>query len=65
MREELPDLVGSHLGGVALVVEKDKPPDPIRVSLLRAEAEVAEARDGAHLIKEFRLVHSREEDGVC
>ena len=59
------DVAGPHLGGVALAVEEDVAPDPIRVGLLGAEAEVAQARDGTHLIKEFRLLHGREEREIC
>ena len=50
VREGLPDLVRPHLGGVPLALEKDEAFNPVRVSLLGAEAEVTQARDGAHPI---------------
>ncbi len=43
---------------VSLAVENDEAPDPVRVSLFRANAVVLEAADGANLIEQFRIVRS-------
>ena len=53
------DVLGTHLGRVAFVVEEDEAPDPIRVRLLGAQAQVAHPGDGADVVEELRLVHSR------
>lgn len=57
MGEELPDFFYSHLRRVALPVEENEPPDPVRVSLLGSQAQVAEARDGADAFEESGLLH--------
>ena len=57
MGEELPDLGRAHLLRVALAVEEDEAPDPVRICLLGPDREVAEARDGADAVQELRLVH--------
>jgi hypothetical protein len=50
VRQELPDLVGSHLGGVALLVEEDEASDPVTVGFFGAQAEVSHPRNGPRLI---------------
>ncbi len=57
MGEELPDLFYSHLLRMALALEEDEPLDPVRVSLLGAQAQVSEARDIADAFEEFGLLH--------
>ncbi len=57
MGEELPDFFYSHLRWVTLPVEEDEAPDPVRVSLLGAQAQVSEARDGADAFEESGLLH--------
>lgn len=57
MGEELPDLLDAHLLRVALAVEEDEAFDPVRVSLLRADAEVAQACDRADAIEQFLFRH--------
>ena len=63
--EELPDLFRPHLGGVALAVEEDEAFNPVRVSLLGAEAQVAQAGGRAHASQELGLTHGREGHKVC
>jgi len=41
-----------------VAVEHDEAPDPVCVSLFRANAVVLEATDGSNLIEQFRIVQS-------
>ena len=50
--QELPDFGGSHLLGVALVVEEDEPADPLEIRFFRPQAVVEEAEGVADLIQE-------------
>ena len=51
------DLLLAHLRGVVLPLEDDVSPDPVRVSLLSPDREVAHSGDGADAVEELRLVH--------
>jgi hypothetical protein len=53
-REELGDLGGAHLGGMALTVEDDVAPDPADVRLLGAAAVVARLEGVADAIEQPR-----------
>jgi hypothetical protein len=57
MREELSDLICAHLARVAFTVEEDEAFDPVGVSALGTEAQMAQSRDGVNEVEEFRLDH--------
>ena len=47
-------------------MKEDEAPDPVGIGPLGAEAEVAEASDGAHPVEKFGLfVHGREAAEIC
>jgi hypothetical protein len=48
---------------VTLAVEEDEAPDSIRISLLGAQAQVSEARDGADAFEESGLLHEDKRAG--
>lgn len=50
VREEPPNLVGSHLGGMALLVKEDEAPDPVALGFFGAETEVPHPRNIPHPI---------------
>jgi hypothetical protein len=52
MRQKRFDLPDPHIARMALAVAQDKPPHPIDVVVLRANAEVQPANTGAYLIQE-------------
>jgi hypothetical protein len=45
-------------------VKDDVSPDPVGVSLFRAQAEVAHSGDRAHPVEKFRLTHNGEVSGI-
>jgi hypothetical protein len=59
----VPESFDSHLLGVALAVEEDEAPDPVRVRLLGAQAQVSEAGGATDAFEESGLLHGDKRAG--